>query len=99
MSDLLGYLDAFGVAVRIKGQPYRAIFDDDFQSAEFGNVRISSNAPDLLMTKADVRRASLSRDDTLQVYDDELEAWVTYIAKSFEPRTDGFTSIKCIENS
>ena len=98
MNDVVGYLEAFGSRVRCKGSEVLAIFDDEYSEPDLvGRVRVASSAPVLLFDKADVRMLSLTRDDTLDVYDSELDRWSSYIVKSLEPRVDGFEAVRIIE--
>ena len=95
--DRLGYLDAFGVPVRVKGQPYVGILEDDYEAVELGRVKVESNAPTLLFQKPDVADMALARGDTISVWDTETSSWLNYQATSIQPRTDGFTLVRMIE--
>ena len=92
--DRDGYLDAFGVPVLIAGEPYVGILDDDYQASEVG---IATNALQLVLKTPDVTASGLTRGDPLQVWDVETSAWLDYVARTPEPRTDGFTAVPLSE--
>lgn len=99
--DLAGFLDAFGAPVRVKGAAYDGILDDDYQQVELGErVRAGSNRAVVMFTDADVRRMSLARGDTVELWNEVTQTFVSYKAGPIEkPRTDGFVHVQLIESA
>lgn len=97
MSDLPGYLDAFGVPVRVKGVEYLGILDDEYEQIELGRVRIASNSPMILFAKSQIAMMQLELDDELEIFDELEESWSRYVVRSIQPRTDGFSMVRAIE--
>lgn len=97
MNDNRALLEAFGSPCRVKGFEYRGILEDDYATAEVGRSRLASNSIEILFSKTDIVTMGLSRDESFTVYDAELDTWSTLVVKSIQPRTDGFSLVRCVE--
>ena len=95
--DRDGYLDAFGVPVRIKGAAMVGIIDDDYLETELGRSSIASRAPALLLKTPDATEVALARGDVVSIWDVESSTWRDYQVTSIQANTDGFSQIRMIE--
>lgn len=73
------FVDAFGTDLVVRGVPARAIIRDDIQVTEFGTLRISSNAPIMVMAFAEAEAIGVAIDDTVELNGSE------YLVKEPQP--------------
>ena len=66
-NDVRGYIAAFGEAVTIKGEVVRGIVSNEYQQAEFGQIRIQSNAPVLTLAYEDADRLNVALNDAVEI--------------------------------
>lgn len=64
--DRRAYLEAFGVCVRIRGQPLQAIFDNDYLSVGTDGVDVESRAPVLTCAASDVELLDIHKGDQVE---------------------------------
>lgn len=89
-----GFLDTFGVEVSARGQTFRAILEDEYQQAEFGRIRISSNAPLCRVSQSDLEAVGIVFDTVVDI------GGVSYLVKEIQPDGFGeFTQLRLIESA